>query len=589
MSKYTIKPTARTPFIERMILRTPVGRKLVDNGINAGIQRGTRTAMRRNITGTSSRTFGYDVGDVNRLTADRPISWLSPDVAIRVYLMNVRDRMRNLWMNDGKARRIISMYQMGTVGPYGMKLQVKGRDTDGTLDTVGNKLVQSHFEFWAEKGNCTIDGRQSFREVQDELVGDEFRDGEAAIRFFHSPKFDYGAKLDLVPTEWIDIWYNVVTDNGLIKMGVEMDKNNRPIAYWIRLPDPATELTGNFLAGTRTRIPAEDFIHGYTKDFARQTRAVSRMAAIGMSLMMRSGYQEATMVRARDAASTDGWIKQGDDSEINVAWDDEDAGGNPVMVKEPGQTKILPKGTEFQPNDSSFPDASYDPFMRNMNEEIASGTDTAYATLTSDLSRANMSSDRAGRLDERDAYLKKQQWLRETFLSPIYYHILPFMFASGQMEINGKKFPFKPQKYRAHDWRGRGWKLFNPLQDINAKQVEELLMLSTGSDDAAEYGDDFEENVETRVNEITMIIDKAKAKGIDPMLLLAGLLPKEPKGALPTNYPPEVTGTPDEAATGQNSLDAETIRLRAQLEEIFSPAQIDQLFKAGNGRNHNGH
>ena len=72
------------------------------------------------------------------------------------------------------------------VGPYGVNVQAKARNADGSLDAPGNKIVENAWKVWGQRGNCTVDGRLSWVDAQRLFVETLARDGEEIIRVINS-------------------------------------------------------------------------------------------------------------------------------------------------------------------------------------------------------------------------------------------------------------------------------------------------------------------------------------------------------------------------------------------------------------------
>jgi capsid protein len=101
----------------------------------------------------------YHGANTGRLFADFVTSSRSADSEIKPSLRVLRDRCREISRNHPYARRYLQILTTNVVGSTGVKLQVRKRNTDGSLDTPGNRVVETAWTSWGRKGTCTVDGR----------------------------------------------------------------------------------------------------------------------------------------------------------------------------------------------------------------------------------------------------------------------------------------------------------------------------------------------------------------------------------------------------------------------------------------------
>ena len=95
-----------------------------------------------------------------------------------------------------------------------------------------------------------------------------------------------------------------------LKMGVEVDKYDRPVAYHLYKDHPYDRV---YLAQAQhIRVPADEIIHAYLPQRAEQTRGVSLVATAMANVKMLNGYLEAEIVAARVGASKMGFFTSPD-------------------------------------------------------------------------------------------------------------------------------------------------------------------------------------------------------------------------------------------------------------------------------------
>src|SRR5690606_9806993 len=93
----------------------------------------------------------------------------------------------------------------------------------------------------------------------------------------------------------------------------------------------------------------------------------------------------------------------------------EDPGEIP-MEAEPGTFGRLPVGYSVEEWDPNHPNTAFAEFDKAVLRSIAAGLDVSYNSLAADLSDANYSSRREGKLDERSVWAGLQQWMIDGLL-----------------------------------------------------------------------------------------------------------------------------------------------------------------------------
>jgi capsid protein len=122
-----------------------------------------------------------------------------------------------------------------------------------------------------------------------------------------------------------------------------------------------------------------------------------------------------------------------------------------------------------------------------MSNTMAAGLGVSAETLTADLSRANFSSLRAGKGEERDEWRMLQRVLFEGLHQPVFDAWLPAAMAAGRVPLPLSRL----DKFRSATWRPRGWASVNPKDDANARKTEVEMGLRSRTEIAAERGRDY--------------------------------------------------------------------------------------------------
>ena len=305
----------------------------------------------------------------------------------------------------------------------------------------------------------------------------------------------FGYMIRFYEADHLDEDYNDTAKNGnSIKMGVEVDSFDKPVAYYMFKDHPYDTL----YAKTRKhiRVPAEELLHVYLCNRPEQTRGVSPISTAMANIKLLNGYFEAEIVSARTAASKMGFFVSPDGN--SYVGDGLDSNNAPVMNATPGTFEQLPAGMSFQQFDPSHPSTAFDPFTKSVLRSIASGLNISYHSLSNDLTSVNYSSIRQGALEDRAAYQIAQQLMIDHMIEPIFKKWLEMSISTGAINLPIAKFDkfFGSTNYIAREW---AW--IDPLKEIQANVVGLQNGITTYSDIAAAQGRDAEELMEMHQKE----------------------------------------------------------------------------------------
>lgn len=476
----------------------------------------------------------YEGAVHSRLTWDWTLApILSANQELRYDHRTLVARSRELVRNDPHARRFIGLVETNVIGHHGIRLQAQVRDTAGDLDRETNSAIEDAWADWGRPEYCTMDGRLDLVGFQRAAIRAWGRDGEALARMIPAAPNPYGFAVQLLDADQLDLDFNDrLRDGSEIRMGVEMDRWGRPVAYhfWTHHP------TEHGTTRKRERIPAAQVLHYYDVDRPGQARGVPRMANILQTLRMLHGYREAEVVAARIAASKMGFFEVDPEAVDNPATPG--AGASLDMEAEPGKLGELPPGYSFSPWDPQHPTSAFGDFEKAILRSLSVGTDMAYASLTGDLSDANYSSIRTGALTERDFHRLRQHDFAKRFLGPLYRSWIRWAVTTGALALPMTRLA----DLTAHTWRPRGFPWVDPQKDIQSHILAIQHRLDSRTSVIAETGKDIEEVFEEILEEEEL----AEEWGVD--------LPTA--SSAPASPPPRPADDQDgrAAANGKNRL-----------------------------------
>ena len=505
----------------------------------------------------------YQGVNAGRLFADFNTSSNSPDAEIRFALKTLRNRCRDLERNNEYARRFIHLLKTNVVGEKGVSTQVKAKNSDGTFDRIGNLIIEGQWAAWGKLGNCTVDGRMSWSDAQKFFVQSLARDGEVLIRKINTQSSKWGFQIEFLEPDLIDELKNEILPNGAqIRMGVEIDKYYKPVAYHLLTNHP-----GDYQLYPQTRqtirVPADRIIHVFIGERAQQTRGVPMMSTAISSLKMLHGYREAELVAARVGASKMGFFTSPTGNEFPA--DDIENLHTPIMSAEPGTFHQLPDGMDFKQFDPSHPTTAFADFEKAILRGIASGLGVSYTSLANDLEGVSYSSIRQGALEDRDFYKTLQQFMIQHFVEPVFREWLAMAMTTQALNLPINKF----DKFAdSVEFRARGFAWVDPQKEINAAVIAMQNGIMSMQDVANQYGRDIEDTFE----QVAMENELAKEYGIT--------LAFQPFGQkLPAA--PEVTGSESEPVAEPQPVREQTINLNPNFEVKTEPIQLNLKVESG--------
>ena len=473
---------------------------------------------------TDPRTLwerAFEAANVDRLTADwTPFSMATPNQEIFRALEKLRLRSRDLERNNPFFKKFLRSLTKNVVGPDGIRLQmrVRGKSKPGVtrLDVGANRKIEEAFTRWSKRGVCTACGQFSFASLQRMSLRRVARDGEIILRILRGFNNKFKFALQVIDPTLLDVRLNIprggsaagirLAETHDIRMGIERDEWEKPVAYYILQSDPNDQRYpsgGNYL-----RIEAKDIIHIKLDEDGYGVRGVPWLMAGMLSLKMLDAYMEAELVASRIGASQVGFYKQPLDAGEQEIGERADPNSALMETVAPGVFKTLPPGFDIAKFDPAHPADAFGDFVKNILRAVAASLDVGYHTLTGDLEEVNYSSLRQGSLDERDGWRVLQKWFVEALTEAVFSAWLDTVLAFTS-EIS---LPYSQiEKFDAASWQVRGWQWVDPQKEISASIDAVSLGVKSRTDICAEQGRDFSEVLEQLAEENRL----AAAKGVN--------------------------------------------------------------------------
>lgn len=440
----------------------------------------------------------FTAAQVNRLTQDFTTAHDNIQTDIRNQGLSLIARSRDLCQNNAIARRMLQLYTTNVIGWKGHTFQpnvsekVIEREDAGKEkiisrpDVLANAKILEGWEDWSRPENCSIDGRQSFAAIS-KLIGiHKSRDGEAFIRKVLQPQSRHPLRLQVIPPESIDFTYNTRLTNGnVVIMGIELDETRRPVAYHMNVVKPEAEVYGALwqYSRKRERIPADEMIHWFDKEYFNQSRGITKYAQVMILLHDLDRYEYAVLVNATVSASKMGFFGDGEDEAEELQGDKSDDETITLEAEAGSFNDIGAK--KFYPWEPQFPQQQYEMYVRAIHRRIASGWGIAYSSLANDYGEASYSSLRAELLVERENWKTEQQSFIDGVLKPIYSSWLLYELMAGTIKLPIAKY----EKFNNPVFVGPRWPWVDPIKDVEAKKAEIAALFESPFGVIAEKGE----------------------------------------------------------------------------------------------------
>lgn len=465
-------------------------------GILSGLLNPARPRRRSAFGGASigrlTSSWQADPGSINR--------WL------RYELATMRRRARELARSDPYAAGFITAFKRNVAGPRPFVMQAKAKMSDGRPNRSANDQIEALWKARGRPGNWDVTGRMSASAWHRLAAECWARDGEFLARYVSTDGKLYLQALDI---ERLDEQRNDnLANGGAIKMGVEVNRYGRPVAYHI-LRDHPGELGewSRMRARDSERVPADDIVHLFVPMWPEQVRGIPMMFASMLNLWHMGAFAEAAVVNARIGASKIATLQTPNGQAPENMATGKDTAGNLLTDIEPGTYWTLPEGVELGSWDPKFPEESIETFTRTVLRGAAAGVGMAAHSFANDPSDVNYSTARVFLLEERDSWMTFQDHYIEHFCFPDLARWLEWesLRTQGDLPVTFTKFAEQCR------FQGKRWQWIDPQKEVAAKKEAVGLRITSRSRIAAEQGEDWDEIVDELAEEEAT----AREKGVE--------------------------------------------------------------------------
>ena len=304
----------------------------------------------------------------------------------------VARRARDAVRNDPYAARIVDLWTANAVGAG-----ITTRWPDAAHSALWRR--------WAESTACDAEGRLDLYGLQALAMRAVVESGECFIRLLPAevtPNNPVGLRLQVLESDHLDTSRIGMLDGLATLNGIALDDAGAPLAYWLFNRHPGAWWPGMPGPWASEPISARDVLHLYRKRRPGQLRDVSWLAPVLTRLRDLGDYEAALLMKAKIEACLAAVVtEEGDDALTGPAANLlRDAQGRAVEAFEPGMI-LYRRGAGSVDVVNPSGGGSHAAFARRALEASAVGTGLTYDQVAGDLTQANYSSLRAGKIEFR--------------------------------------------------------------------------------------------------------------------------------------------------------------------------------------------
>jgi lambda family phage portal protein len=442
-------------------------------------------------------TPAYEGSTYGRRTA----GWAPGNDSVNTALFGASDtlraRSRDIARKNGWASHGVEEFVSEVIGT-GISPRSQHSDPDR------KKFLQQLWMDWTDY--CDYDGIQDFYGLQGLVFQSMLEGGECFIRF-RTPRRSYDAtvplQLQVLEAEHCPTWKNETLANGnVVRMGIEFDRNNQRVAYWLYPTHPGERGTFGYYQDqelTPVRVPATYVLHIFKRHRPGQVRGEPWLSRALLRLFTYDQYTDAELVRKNTAAQFAAFITELDPVDPVLVETPMGQGPRPMPPSginlaglEPGTVQKLRPGEDIKFSNPADVGANFAHFNRAQLMEIAAAIGITYEQLTGDLSNVNFSSLRAGLLGFRRKCTQIQHFLLVfQMCRPIWMEFIESAVFAGA--IPARDYKRKHAEYLRVRWMPSGWSWVDPLKDQEAAKQAIRSGLRSQTSVVAELGHDIEE------------------------------------------------------------------------------------------------
>ncbi len=441
----------------------------------------------------------------------------------RAYKM-VAERCRDQAQNNPQISGAIERACANVVRD-GIMPQFKFMTSEGKLDREVNGLWRSLFNRWAIY--CDVTGHDSYGSLQKLGLRHMWSDGQFFVHrvYDDSLKGIVPLRLEMLEMDMLDTRVDgPLPGGGVARKGIEYDSRGR--AEWFNF---LTHHPGDYLAWSSRnetrRIHADDIIHVWDRRRISQFSGISWMVAVVMESFRMEDFRAITSDAARMQTRLHAFLESAMPG-FNVGHLGIPAGGQAAPYK-PGDTGTasapkelkansitgLPAGTKMNFQQPTHPGENYEPFVKDSQRMQSTGFGMSFEAYSNNYTDSSYASARSGSLEERLSYRGQQQFLEEKMNRKLLAWFIDAAWLSGLAPVNMPGYA--QDRLRYHEMaagRKPGWGWVDPNNDAQAASTLLDLTLDTRRRQAAQRGQDWDEDMDELMDEELRLMEYEELK-----------------------------------------------------------------------------
>lgn len=474
----------------------------------------------------------------------------SPREDIDAHNYTLRQRARMLYMAAPVATSAIKTNRTNVIG---CGLQLKSRINRVKLGLTPEQAkewqrkTEEEFELWAaNKRNCDAIGVNNFYTAQQLALASCLLSGDMIVLLKHEDPTvlnPYGLRFHMIEADRVstptamtagssffaNMTQGETKEGNRIYDGIEVDKNGRIIAYWIRNTYPfqqtadKTEWKRVLATGEETGLP--NVLHVMETERPEQYRGVSYLAQVIEPLLQMRRYTDSELTAAVVESFFTAFIKTEADPNENPY--NEVGGDGTEQVSDdpneyemgPGQINIMKPGEDVVFGDPKRPAGGFDGFVVAICKQIGAALEIPADLLLKSFN-ASYSASRAALLEAWKAFKMRREWFADDFCRPLYEVWMAEAVARGRIIAPGFfSDPAIRAAWLGSEWIGPTQGQLDPVKEITAEQLACENGFSTREQSTIRLnGGSFEANAEQLVDENARLAQaNAGAPAKDPM------------------------------------------------------------------------
>lgn len=444
----------------------------------------------------SAKLSAWEAGANDRFRGAKwLVSRLSTNTALEQEMETLVTRAEDLFRNDAYAASAVNGRVDNVVG-RGFTLQCRIQSKDVGLPEETVRAIRDRFEGLYHQWNRVEKYR--FKQRLAERCMGIYGESLEVISDIGAAEKPLPLAVQVISPKRLQTPPGKIGDKR-IRMGVEVDGNGRPIAYWIRKADPGDHLDVN---QQFDRIPAERVLHTFEPLFPGQLRGVPWMAPGMAALKDIKDFVEAHLIKEQVSACFSAFIKKADP--LSGALQNAgatDANNNRLEDLAPGTVQYLNPDEEVTFSNPASPGNTLPPYAQHHLKGFASSIRYPYELLTKTYDNS-YSGGRLSLIDGRVAFGCWQQLRTEMSCGPLWHRFVDECVMLGLVpEIDPSDYFANPWPWRRHQWTPPPQEWIDPAVDVDANERSVSNGFKPKGDIIASLGADFEEVLNARTEE----------------------------------------------------------------------------------------